>query len=197
MSDKPRGRPKTLDRQRIVEVATEAYWREGIDALSLNEVVRRLDVSKPGVYREFGGEDGLMDACLAHYRAQVLAPVLTLLASARPFPDVLRDLLDAMTAPRDTPDGCLFTEMRMSPSRIGPATAARVSAIRDELRQGFEDWFRRGRARGEVDPTVDPGFAAGYVDTQIMALLAQLGLGEDPATVRAQAAFALERLLAS
>lgn len=62
-----RGRPKTFDRDPMIDVAMECYWREGTDGVSLNELYRRADVSKPGVYREFGGEDGLMAAVLEHY----------------------------------------------------------------------------------------------------------------------------------
>ncbi len=58
----PIGRPKTFDRDRVIGIAMECYWREGVDGVLLNELCRRAAVSKPGVYREFGGEDGLMDA---------------------------------------------------------------------------------------------------------------------------------------
>ncbi|MBT5864543.1 MAG: helix-turn-helix transcriptional regulator, partial [Ilumatobacter sp.] len=52
----------------------DAYWREGPDAVSLNEICRRAGVSKPGLYRAFGGEDKLLDAALEHYADVVLAP---------------------------------------------------------------------------------------------------------------------------
>ena len=42
----------------------DSYWRDGVENVSLNELCRRAEVSKPGVYREFGGEEGLLDAVL-------------------------------------------------------------------------------------------------------------------------------------
>ena len=42
------------------------YWRDGVHAF--NEVCRRVSVSKPSIYREFGGEDGLVEAVLIYYR---------------------------------------------------------------------------------------------------------------------------------
>ena len=62
-----RGRPKTFDRDRTLDVAMESYWREGPGGISLNEVCRRAQVSKPGLYREFGNEDGLLDAVLTRW----------------------------------------------------------------------------------------------------------------------------------
>ena len=70
-----RGRPKTLDRDHVLDVAMDSYWKEDIGSLSLNEICRRSGVSKPGLYREFTNEDGLMKAVLIRYEEQVLSPV--------------------------------------------------------------------------------------------------------------------------
>jgi len=80
-----RGRPKTLDRDHVVDVAMQAYWKEGIDGMSLNEICRRCEISKPGFYREFGSEDGLMKAVILAYQDQVLVPVLQMLNIDAPF----------------------------------------------------------------------------------------------------------------
>ena len=40
-----RGRPKTLDRDHILDVATQAYWKEGVGAVSLNELCKKAKVS--------------------------------------------------------------------------------------------------------------------------------------------------------
>ena len=80
-----RGRPKTFDRDHVIAVAMDCYWREGTDAIPLNELCRRADVAKPGIYREFGGEDGLTDAVLERYAGTVLAPTWELTTHDRPF----------------------------------------------------------------------------------------------------------------
>lgn len=199
MSKSPKkgpGRPRSVDPQAIVQSATEVYRVEGVDALSLNEVVRRVGVSKPVIYREFGGEDGLMDACLSHYWDNAFLPLLGMLDEDIPVGDALNNMLNALAAPRDAPPGCLFTHMRISEAQLGAASTARVADFRHKARAKFEDWFRRGLQRGEVDATLTPAFAGVYFDTQLMTLLAQVGLGEDPETARALAAFALGRLLA-
>jgi TetR/AcrR family transcriptional regulator, copper-responsive repressor len=173
----------------------DCYWREGVQEVSMNEVCRRAGISKPGLYREFGGEDGLMEAALVHYRTITTVPTLGLLASERPFAQVLEDLLDGLTQAGDMPAGCLLTMMRAAPGRLGPATRARVQAVTEELRQAYQAWFTRGRSRGEVDPTVSPTLAAHLIDTQISTVLLQMGLGQDPGLVRAQAQLALKSLL--
>jgi len=59
-----RGRPRKASKIQIVENAMALYWHDGLSSRSLNEMCRQLEVSKPGLYREFGGEDGLIAECL-------------------------------------------------------------------------------------------------------------------------------------
>ena len=173
------------------------YWQGDPGTLSLNEVARRVGVSKPALYREFGGEDGLIAAVLDRYRDEVVTPLLATLRSERPFFEVLKDLLALMTTPRDTPPGCLFTKMRLAPWRLAPASASRVDAIRDEMRDAFEDGYRRALARGgEVDPNLKADQAARFIDAQFMIVLIQCNMGEAPEDVRMRAEIAFRGLLA-
>jgi AcrR family transcriptional regulator len=191
-----RGRPKTFDRGRAIEVAMDCYWREGADGVSLNEICRRAEVSKPGVYREFGGEDGLMDAALERYAATVLAPTLDQTRLDRPFREVLDSLIGFMTDPdRPVPTGCLLSSMRVSPSRLGPATRARVDTLRDDARVTYAAWVQRAKDRGEIATEVSTVVAAALVDTQFTTLLVQMAAGEDPELLRAQARLAFAGLV--
>ncbi|MEZ4433791.1 MAG: TetR/AcrR family transcriptional regulator [bacterium] len=171
-----------------------SYWCDGVRDVSMNEICRRADVSKPGVYRAFGGEDGLMAAAVEHYRATVIGPLLELLGSDLPFAEVLGRLLLFMTEPSSKPAGCLLAELRSAPGRLGPATAARVGAIAAELRQAYERWFRRALARGEVNTGISPDLATHFIDTQLTTVVLQMGLGAEPRLVRAQAELAFSAL---
>lgn len=189
-----RGRPQTLDRQRTVEVAMTSFWCDGVRDVSMNEICRRANVSKPGVYREFGNEDGLTEAAVELYRETVVAAVLEALAVDKPFSEVLDGILRFTTEPSGKPAGCLVAELRSAPGELGPATAAKVSAVAEEMRQAYEQWFRRAQARGEVDGTVSPVLAAHFIDTQLTSVLLQMRLRTDPELVRAQARLAFRAL---
>lgn len=192
---KVRGRPKTLDRERTIATAMVCYWQEGVADLGLNEICRRAGISKPMLYREFGGEDGLMAAALDQYRQEMALPVLALLAADRPFAEVLAEVVHAYTSDRGVPAGCLFTKMRSSPSRLGPVTTAWVAALRNELHEAYAAWYERARSRDEVNPTVPAELAAHYLDTQLTTMLVQMAAGQAPDLVRAQAHLAFASLL--
>lgn len=189
-----RGRPQTLDRQRLIELAMASYWCEGVCHVSMNELCRRADVSKPGVYREFGSEDGLMDAALAHYHATVIAPLIALLDSARPFDEILEHLLRFSTAPAEQPPGCLLADLRGAPERPGALTAARVEAMTRALREAYGRWFSQAQARGEVDAALELELATHFIDTQLTTVATQMALGVDPLLTRAQAELAFRAL---
>lgn len=171
-----------------------SLWCDGVRNVSMNEICRRANVSKPGVYREFGSEDGLTEVAVDLYRATVVAPLVEVLTLDKPFSVVLDIVLHAVTEPSGKPAGCLVAELRSAPGRLGPATAAKVSAVVEEMRQAYEQWFRRAQARGEVDSTVSPALAAHFIDTQLTSVLLQMRLGTDPGLVRAQAHLAFRAL---
>lgn len=192
---RPRGRPKSIDRQRTIETAMDAYWREGVENLSINAICKRLEVSKPTLYREFGSEDGLLGAVLDCYHAAVLVPTLHKIREPRPFRDVLNELLDWIASSEQDPPGCLFADMRTTRGRLGPATSARVEAVKDEVLEGYADWYQRGLDQGEVSPSVSAELAARHIDTQIKTMFLQMAAGEDATLVRAQATLAFAALL--
>ncbi|MEQ8842021.1 MAG: TetR/AcrR family transcriptional regulator [Acidimicrobiales bacterium] len=171
----------------MIDVAMDNYWREGTDAVSLNELCRRAGVSKPALYREFGGEDGLMDATLEHYAETVLAPMLDLTTHDDPFEDVLASMIDIMIdLDRDMPPGCLLAKMRVLSSRLGAATQTRTNNLRVEAQARYADWVERAKARGDITADIPTTVAAAFIDNQFTALLTQVALGEDPDMLRAQ-----------
>lgn len=173
------------------------YWQEGIHALSLNQVCLRAEISKPALYREFESEDGLMSAALAHYREVVVLPVLVFIRSERPFPEVLDELIVGMTSKRETPVGCLFTQMRLSPPRLGPLSAKRVHDVEQERRDAFEAWYARALDNGEAAKGLAPDIAAAYIDSQFTSALVQMKAGTSPDEVRTLARLACRVLVPS
>lgn len=179
-----------------MQIALENYWQSGLSSLSLNEVCRRAGISKPALYREFGGEDGLMAAVLQAYRARFVEPLLAPLAADRPFAPMLDGAITTLTSDRGTPPGCLFTKMRLAPTRLGPLATETVGELETVHRDAYEAWYRRALERGEANPDLHPEFAARYIDTQFATLLVQMENGVDPELVREQAHLALRVLVA-
>lgn len=187
-----RGRPKTFDRDRTLDIAIDNYWRDGVDAVSINEICRRAEVSKPGLYREFGSEDRLIDAVLTRYSETVLGPLMAKLGEDRPFEETLDAFIDYTTREdsADVPAGCLFVKLRNSRARLGPVTGAHVDALRTEGQAMFAEWLARCADRGEIELPASLEVTAAYVDAQFAQVLTRVSAGEDPQLVRKHARLA-------
>jgi AcrR family transcriptional regulator len=189
---RPRGRPKTLDRARTLDVAIDSYWRESVDSVSVNEICRRAKVSKPGLYREFGDEDHLMDAVLTRYSETVLGPVLAKLSDDRPFRETLDSLIDFATRSEtpEVPSGCLFAKMRTFRSGLGRVTGEHVDRLCEEVVGAYSEWLDRRAALGEIELPAPAEITAAYIDAQLTNMVTRISAGEDPDIVRAHARLA-------
>lgn len=190
-----RGRPKKLDRERVIQVAVNAYWQQGMFAFSINELCQKAEVSKPALYREFGSEDGLILAVLEHYYQNNMLPLWSGLKPELSFQEVMTGAINHLTSDRGTPAGCLFTRMRLSNNRLGPLTANRVKELATEQRQAYQAWYESGLKKGETNDALTPEFAAQFLDTQFASILVQMSEGVDPSFVNEQAKLAMSPLL--
>lgn len=166
----------------------QAYWEEGIDDISLNEICRRAKVSKPGLYREFGNEDGLMKAVLLAYWKKVLTPMLQIVNTDASFRETLDNLVSFATTvdnDQEVPKGCLMVKMRQSRMRMGKATQEQIDRTQEQVLTVYEDWVERSKAKGEFSADMSSQFAAIYIDAQLSNALAQIARGEQNNTVRA------------
>ncbi|MFT5425719.1 MAG: AcrR family transcriptional regulator [Gammaproteobacteria bacterium] len=194
----PLGRPKTFDRGHTLDVAMESYWADGVDGVSFNEICKRAKVSKPGLYREFGNEDGLMKAVLIQYQQQVITPMQQILTSDAPFRETLDNLVIFITAKsdvQDAPKGCLFVKLRGSRFRLGEATREQIDHTQQQLTVAFENLVERSKAKGEFSTEMPTPFAAAYIDSQIGNALSLLERGEKNETVRAILIMAFSNLV--
>ena len=80
-----KGRPKTFSKINAEEIAMNVYWKEGIDNVSLNEICRKIGESKPSVYREYGGDEGLKLSALNLYLEKRVGTLSKLLSEKNFF----------------------------------------------------------------------------------------------------------------
>ena len=170
----PLGRPKTLDRDHIIKVAMESYWRDGPTAVSVNEICRRADVSKPGLYREFGNEDGLRSAVVQTYELVILSQLYQIFEDDQPFDDVLAALTDLVLQDRqkmDLPQGCLLQKMRGCRKELGPKTNDVIDTTSIGTQSRLKDCVERAKHNGQLSEDISTKTAAIYIDAQVSSAI--------------------------
>ena len=163
-----RGRPKTLDRDRVLQTALIQYWSKGPANVSISDICNLTGASKPGVYREFGSDDGLKKAVLEVYHGLAIQPVIDILEKNQPTTDAIDALIGFMTQDRTAlgiPQGCLFVIMRAQSEHLGPSTCDKLINARHELLAAYSAWTERAKLHGEfIDIPTD--IAALFLDMQ-------------------------------
>jgi len=132
MAAQPVGRTRPV-RERILEAATDAFYREGIRAVSADKIIAAAGTTKVTFYRYFPTKDDLVAAYLDRQSALIRAAAENL----PPDPcDALRALAQAMSSEACRPGfrGCPFINAAAEyPAGEHPVRAA-VARHRD--------WFR-------------------------------------------------------
>ena len=176
-----KGRPKTIDLERIKNVAMVNYWSDGPTNVSLNEICFKAKISKPGLYREFGGEDGLMKSVLLLYKNTLIQQILDLLKLEKTFDETLDLLIAFVIGNKDEEHikkGCLLAKFRQSREKFGEKTQEQIDIILRERYLNFELWIKKAKSKGEFDLPLSSKFVARYIISQLDYAVSGLANGE-------------------
>ncbi|MEM9428281.1 MAG: TetR/AcrR family transcriptional regulator [Pseudomonadota bacterium] len=168
-----------------------AYWAGDPADVSINAICALATVSKPALYREFGGEDGLMRAVLDRYVDQVLSEIFDILSRGLTLDGTLAALIQFASVDARMDAGCVFFKMRAGKHRLGPMTRDRVDSIDAAAVAAFEVYLTASRAGGEWTGDQPAPVIARYLVEQLGLALTQRAAGEDPAQVQSTLALAL------
>ena len=194
----PRGRPKTLDRDQVINIAMMSYWTEGPMNVSLNEICKRAGVSKPGVYREFGSEDGLKHTVLSAYSRLLIEQFQPLLNRDKSFEETLEALIAIALqdkSEQELPSGCLHVASCNCIEQLGIQTAEITTEIREHILANYETIIERAKKRGEFKSKLSTRLAALYINEQIGNAMLQQKRGESADDIKAILTLALSVLV--
>jgi AcrR family transcriptional regulator len=191
-SPKPRrGRPQTLDADKVLDVAMNAYWQDDPADVSINTICGMANASKPAIYREFGNEDGLKLAVLNRYADKVLFDIFEVLSNEMSLKDTLNALIDFSSQDPKMETGCLFYKMRAGKHRLGPQTLQRINEINAIAIDAFTAYLEKCRTSGEWESEQSSSTMARYLVEQIGLAFTQRAAGENPAQVHQTMSIAL------
>ena len=190
----PRGRPKLLNRERVLSVAMEQYWRHGPTQVSISDICDLSGSSKPGVYREFGSDDGLKAAALLAYKAIAIDPFLARLNSGQTLAGTLNSIIDFIMQdrqPQNIPDGCLFVLMKAQRHCFGPTTRQCLDGVRTEFVSSFANWIDSSKSAGAFRKDIPTNAAVHQIEALHAGASSLQRNGESPEEVKQMLTFGL------
>jgi AcrR family transcriptional regulator len=187
------GRPKSYDRQEVLERAIDLFWTHGFEGTHLSKLVEVTGLNRFSLYNEFGGKEGLYVAALEHYVSGLGGLLAVLereplgLANVRAFHRAQVEL--------DFSKGCFalntVRERHTVPARAWSTVEGFTSGMRERLLGNL----RAAAGSGELPPGRDPEVLATTLAAFDMGLITLRGMGAQSAVVLRQIE-EIERLLA-
>lgn len=134
-------RVKLLDRQKIINIACNEYWLNGIDKVPIAKIAKIAAISRPGIYIEFKNEDNLQLEALKHYTHFFDINVIKNYDDYKKYPNNLKLHLNLLINDNKKPlgkhscleyndeikrplgsKGCLFRNSVIIKNKLGPLT---------------------------------------------------------------------------
>ena len=181
MKNNPVGRPKKLNRQHIINVAFDQYWLHGINNVSLSTIAKLANVSRPGIYVEFGDEDALQAEVIKKYIKVSADPVHNSYNDYENFPDQLFNHMDGIINdgnPYVTNDknyfkqrpkgakGCLVQISTLNKHTLGPVSKKLINDYEQIRINQFEKYINNAKNDGVMHKNIDANLYAKYILAQ-------------------------------
>jgi AcrR family transcriptional regulator len=175
MTAKPRGRPRSFDREAALKCAVRIFWEHGYDATSVADLTRVMGIGPPSLYAAFGDKKTLFEEALEWYvtrfggfmhRACEEEPTARD-AVAR----TLREAAVEYTVP-GRPPGCMAISTTGSTSESSEDAAALLRAKRMGNVRLFQDRIEADIAAGVLPAETDATALARF-NTAVMQGMSQ------------------------
>lgn len=147
-----RGRPRSFDKEEVLDRALEVFWRHGFQSTSMSELTAAMGLNKPSLYAAFGDKEQLYLLSLERYMKARLAKHAAILAAEsdgrRAIERFLCSMADMVTDP-ELPGGCFV--INGTADCGGPSMPPAVEmALRQALR-GSESMLQQRLERAQRD----------------------------------------------
>lgn len=188
---RPRGRPRSFDRETALEKALLAFWEHGYEATSVSDLTRVMDIGAPSLYAAFGDKRSLFEEVVRVYGTRygftdrALAEEPTARAAVE---RTLREAAIAYTEPGH-PHGCLVVHAAANCSN--PEVEESLRDRRNANIAAFESRIRVDVAAGVLSPATDAAALARHTGAMIQGMSQQARDGASREELEAVAEIAL------
>ena len=147
------------------------FWRQGVSATGIQDVVTTTGLNRSSLYATFGGKQELYLAALHRYMEQRSQPMFRRLAEdGRGLPAIsefFAGLIEARCSGEYARWGCMVSNAHAGGENSDPEVRAVLDRHHQELRDAMQAALVTAEAQGQLSPGCDPGAWA-----DLLALLA-------------------------
>lgn len=188
---RPRGRPRAYQPEVALARATEAFWRSGYSATSLDDLSTATGMNRPSLYGAFGDKHALYLTTLERYTADGRHAMDEALNNGRSLQDALKRVYDVALSlyfpGRGVSRGCFLVGTAATEAVGDPEIRTRLGGGLREFDRAFEARLRQAQTQGELDAAADPAALARIASAVLHTLALRSRAGDSRALLRATA----------
>jgi TetR/AcrR family transcriptional regulator, transcriptional repressor for nem operon len=148
---------KQFDRNEVLDRAMSAFWQNGYQATSIQDLVDATGVNRGSLYATFGDKCGLFIAVLDYYAERIARPTMNELDHPDPrraiegmFESIIRRNSDPAW-----PRGCLDTNTSLECPSAGDIIGRKIAGRVVRQESAIYQVLRRAQREGSLDPKQD------------------------------------------
>jgi AcrR family transcriptional regulator len=146
-NDKPRGRPRSFDRDKALERAMHVFWRQGYEGTSVSDLTHAMGINPPSLYAAFGDKERLYLEALGRYQKRRLESMAKWFEEEPTAKAAVRRLLTEAArelARSGAPRGSMLvlSATQCSAESLQPELAERRASVRAILEERIERGVR-------------------------------------------------------
>jgi TetR/AcrR family transcriptional regulator, transcriptional repressor for nem operon len=187
-------RPREFDRDAALQRAMEVFWSKGFAATSTEELLSAMGIGRQSLYNAFGDKRQLyVEALRAYQLGSIGDHVRRLTAPASPIAGI-EDLLVGLAHEDDARRalGCMGVGSVGEFGTSDPELVALREKASPVLHNRLLQRIGEGHAKGEIDPALEPGATASFIQMTMNGLQTAARAGSSLAEMRGMARFTVE-----
>jgi len=171
---KPRGRPRSFDREAALDAAMEVFWRKGYEATSIADLTEAMGINPPSLYAAFGDKEQLFMAAIERYNAdRGQSCPYACEPTARGAVERLLTYMAHELSGGDHPRGCMMMMAAATSANASEVMQKALSAKRASAREGMKARIRQGIKDGDVPAGTDAGALADFFSAVVAGMSMQ------------------------
>lgn len=163
--DKPKGRPRSFDRDQALRKALDLFWRKGFEPASVAELCAAMEINPPSLYAAFGNKAKLFIEAVNYYERVYWKATWQRLEQT---PDITQaidrffsEAAEILLSP-SAPCGCMVVLAAINVSAESTDVIGAVSVLRQEGKDLFEKRLARAVRENQL-PAATPTAALATV----------------------------------
>jgi AcrR family transcriptional regulator len=162
---------KHFDPDKALDTVMRLFWRQGVAATGIQDIVTATGLNRSSLYATFGGKQELYRAALDRYVERRSQPAFSRLAGdGRGLPavhDFFASLIEARCSGAHARWGCMVSNAHAGGENSDPEVQAALDRHHQRLREALRTALVAAEAKGQLAPDTDAGAVA-----DLLALLA-------------------------